>query len=71
MSHWPSAKARRVFAALARIGWTEKRRAGGSHRVLSREGWPDFVWAFHESDEIGPRMLAKIAHHTGLRIEDL
>jgi hypothetical protein len=25
------------------------------------ERWSDFVFAFHESDEIGPKMLASIA----------
>jgi predicted RNA binding protein YcfA (HicA-like mRNA interferase family) len=43
-----------------RIGWTVKRTTG-SHRVLRRDGWPDVVFAFHESEEIGPRMLARIA----------
>ncbi len=71
MTRWSSAPARRVLAALFRIGWAEKRRAGGSHRVLSREGWPDYVWAFHDKDEIGPKMLARIAKHTGLRPEDI
>jgi predicted RNA binding protein YcfA (HicA-like mRNA interferase family) len=71
MSHWPSAKAKRVLAALLRIGWSIKRGDGGSHRVLARNGWPDFVFAFHDSDEIGPRMLARIAKHTGLTPSDL
>ena len=70
MSQWPSAKARRVFAALLKLGW-ELKRQSGSHRTLSREGWPDFVFAFHESEEIGPRMLSRIAKHTGLLPEDL
>ncbi len=70
MSHWPSAKAKRVLSALLRIGWTVKRQAG-SHKTLSRPGWPDFVFAFHDSDEIGPRMLSRIAKHTGLKPEDL
>jgi hypothetical protein len=38
---------------------------------LSREDWPDFVFAFHDDDEIGPRMLARIAKKTGLIPEDL
>ena len=71
MSQWPSSKARVVRAALQRIGWTSKRRAGTSHEVLGRPGWPDFVFAFHEREEIGPRMLARIARRTGLRPEDL
>jgi hypothetical protein len=36
-----------------------------------RAGWPDFVFTFHDQEEIGPRMLARIARHTGLRPEDL
>ena len=70
MSQWPSAKARHVFAALLKLGWRLKRQTG-SHRTLSREGWPDFVFAFHDGEEIGPRMLARIAKHTGLAAQDL
>ncbi|QCQ21387.1 type II toxin-antitoxin system HicA family toxin [Desulfoglaeba alkanexedens] len=71
MSQWPSAKARLVLAALLRIGWTIKRQSETSHRILSRPGWPDYVFAFHDSEEIGPRMLARIAKRTGLTLEDL
>jgi predicted RNA binding protein YcfA (HicA-like mRNA interferase family) len=71
MTEWPSTKARRVLAALLRIGWTIKRDTGGSHRVLSRQGWPDFVFAFHDREEIGPRMLSRISKRTGLEPEDL
>lgn len=71
MSHWGSAKARRVLAALLRIGWTIKRETGGSHRILSRAGWPDTVFAFHDGEEIGPRMLARVAKKTGLTPDDL
>ena len=70
MSQWPSIKARLLLAALLRIGWTEKRRTG-SHRTLSRPDWPDFIFAFHDQEEIGPRMLARIARHTGLTPDDL
>jgi predicted RNA binding protein YcfA (HicA-like mRNA interferase family) len=70
MTRWPSAKAKRVLAALLRIGWRVKRQTG-SHRVLSREGWQDYVFAFHDSDELGSRILARIARDTGLRPEDL
>ncbi len=71
MTQWRSTRARRVLAALHRIGWNLKREAKGSHKVLERDGDPDFVWAFHDRDEIGPRMLARIAKQTGLRPEDL
>ena len=70
MSEWPSVRARRVPAALLRIGCAIKRQAG-SHKVLAREGWPTVVFAFHDSEELGPRMLARLAKHTGLRPEDL
>jgi predicted RNA binding protein YcfA (HicA-like mRNA interferase family) len=71
MSCWGGRKARLVLAALLRIGWQIKRQSGGSHRVLARSGWPDFVFAFHDGEEIGPRMLARIARRTGLQPEDL
>ena len=71
MTAWPASKAQRVLAALLRIGWTLKRYASGSHRTLSRPGWPDYVFAFHDAEEIGPRMLARIARRTGLQPEDL
>ena len=70
MTSWPASKAVRVLRALERIGWTIKRQTG-SHRTLSREGWPDYVFAFHDGQEIGPAMLARIAKHTGLRPNDL
>jgi len=67
---FPSAKATRVLAALLRSGWRLRRQAG-SHRVLAKPGCPDFVFAFHDRAEIGPRMLARIAKRTGLKPEDL
>ena len=70
MSAWPSAKARRVLAALVKIGWMVKRQSG-SHRTLSRVNWPDFVFAFHDDEEIGPKMLARIGKRTGLTPDDL
>ncbi|MBI4202183.1 MAG: type II toxin-antitoxin system HicA family toxin [Chloroflexi bacterium] len=59
MTSWPSTKAPQVLRALLRAGWAIKRQSG-SHRVLSKEG-------FHDQEEIGPAMLARIAKHTGLR----
>ena len=70
MSAWPATRARRVLAALERIGWRVK-RTSGSHRVLEREGWSDIVFAFHDGEEIGPRMLARIARSSGLKPDDL
>jgi predicted RNA binding protein YcfA (HicA-like mRNA interferase family) len=70
MSAWGSARASRVLAALLRLGWFVKRTTG-SHRTLAREGWPDVVFAFHDAEELGPRMLARIAKSTGLTPSDL
>jgi predicted RNA binding protein YcfA (HicA-like mRNA interferase family) len=70
VSTWPSRRASQVLAALQRIGWVTKRQSG-SHRTLSRPNWPDFVFAFHDGEEIGPRMLARIAKRTGLTPDDL
>ncbi|HEX8212026.1 MAG TPA: type II toxin-antitoxin system HicA family toxin [Longimicrobium sp.] len=70
MSAWPSSKAKRVLAALFRIGWRIKRQRG-SHRTLEREGWDNIVFAWHDDVEIGPRALAQLARETGLRRDDL
>lgn len=59
-----------MLAARLRGGLAVKRQTG-SHRVLGRDGWQDYVFAFHDDDEIGPRMLARIAKHTGLTPGDL
>ena len=42
-----------------------------SHKTLERRGYPDYVFAFHDGDEIGPKMLARVAKHTGLSPDDL
>jgi hypothetical protein len=42
-----------------------------AHRTLARPGWLDFALAFHDGEEIGPRMLARIAKRTGLTPGDL
>ena len=70
MSAWPAVKARRVLATLLRLGWQQKRQSG-SHRTLSRDGWPDVVFAFQDGEELGPRMLSRLARTTGLKPEDL
>ena len=70
MSNWPASKARRVLGALERIGWQVKRQRG-SDRLLWRANWPDYEFSFHDQEEIGPRMLARVAKRTGLKPEDL
>jgi predicted RNA binding protein YcfA (HicA-like mRNA interferase family) len=70
VSRWSATKARLVLAALLRIGWQLKRQSG-SHKTLARDGWPDYVFAFHDNEEIGPQMMARIARRTGLTPEDV
>ncbi|MEB3352670.1 MAG: type II toxin-antitoxin system HicA family toxin [Cyanobacteriota bacterium] len=70
MSNWPSAKAKKVLAALQSIGWRVKRQSG-SNKTLERAGYSDYVFAFHDGEEIGPRMLSRIAKYTGLKPGDL
>ena len=70
MSEWPATKAKRVLEALLRGGWKVKRQRG-SHRTLAKPGLTDVVWAFHDGEELGPRMLARIAKSPGLKPEDL
>ncbi|HVY35374.1 MAG TPA: type II toxin-antitoxin system HicA family toxin [Caulobacteraceae bacterium] len=70
MTAWGSVKAKRLLAALLQIGWRVK-RSSSSHKVLARPGFPDWVFAFHDGEEIGPRMLARIAKQTGLTPGDL
>ncbi len=62
---WRTTKASHVLKALLRSGWEVKRQKG-SHKILSKEGRPNVTFAFHDHEEIGPRMLARIAKHTGL-----
>lgn len=70
MPEWRYARANLVLSALIRIGWRVVRQRG-SHKILARDGWPNFVFAFHDREEIGPKMLARIAKHTGLAPIDL
>jgi predicted RNA binding protein YcfA (HicA-like mRNA interferase family) len=67
---WPASKAKRVLAALQSIGWQVKRQTG-SHKILERDGYEDYTFAFHDKEEIGPRALRRIARHTGLTPDDL
>ena len=62
---WRAVKASVVLRALRGIGWRIKRQKG-SHRILGKIGFPDLTFAFHDREEIGPRMLARIAKYTGL-----
>jgi predicted RNA binding protein YcfA (HicA-like mRNA interferase family) len=62
-------KARQLLGALLRAGWTIA-HTKGSHRKLEYPGRECLEFAFHDSEEIGSRMVAKIAKEAGLRRED-
>ena len=68
MSQWPSSKARIVFAALLSIGWHIKRDTAGSHRVLSRTGFPDYTCAL-TIDEV--KNMRVFILGTGASLEDM
>jgi predicted RNA binding protein YcfA (HicA-like mRNA interferase family) len=70
MSLWPAVKANKVLRALQLIGWVVVRQRG-SHRIMQKLGYQDFTFAFHEKEEIGPKMLSRIAKYTGLTPNDL
>jgi predicted RNA binding protein YcfA (HicA-like mRNA interferase family) len=65
MSEWPATKARRVLAALERIGWRVV-RISGSHKTLRRGGWPQYRFAYHDKEELGPVALPEMSKAYGL-----
>jgi hypothetical protein len=44
VSNWLATKAKRVLAALQRIGWRVKRQVG-SHKMLVRDGWLNYEFS--------------------------
>ncbi|MEK7479442.1 MAG: type II toxin-antitoxin system HicA family toxin [Patescibacteria group bacterium] len=67
---WRAVKTSRLLGVLLSLGWEIKRQKG-SHRILRKTGYPDLTFAFHDREEIGPRMLSRIAKHTDLTPEVL
>jgi predicted RNA binding protein YcfA (HicA-like mRNA interferase family) len=55
----PELPARRVLAALRRAGFSELRRHG-SHRLLAHSDGRTLVFALHDAERVGPKLLAKI-----------
>lgn len=71
MSHWPSTKSRRVYSALIKIGWKPKTKKASSHKQMVHDEWGEATWAFHDGDEIGPKMMARIGKRFHLKPTDL
>ena len=59
MSSWLATKAKRVLAALERLGWLDLTRC-------SREGWPDYEFSFRDGDELGRKDSSAYREHTGI-----
>jgi len=70
MTQWPAVKAKKLLGSLESIGWTVVRQRG-SHRIMSKSGYPNYTFAFHDKEEIGPKMMSRIAKYTGLTTNDL
>jgi len=64
MSQWSSAKAKAGARRLAPCRWSVNENK--LHKILSRRD--GLMWSsLSRKDEIGPKMLARIAKHTGLK----
>jgi predicted RNA binding protein YcfA (HicA-like mRNA interferase family) len=69
----PELPARRILAALERAGFREARRRG-SHRFLVHDDGRTLVFAVHDRERVGPKLLAKIlrdarlSHHEFKRL---
>jgi predicted RNA binding protein YcfA (HicA-like mRNA interferase family) len=60
LSEWSSTKAKVVLRALQRIGWSIVSQKG-SHIKLQHPQRGMYMFGFHDKEELGPKMLAKIA----------
>jgi hypothetical protein len=38
---------------------------------MKKDGWADYTFSFHDSEELGPAILAKTSKKTGLQPQDL
>ncbi len=65
-----SIKSERLLNSLLCGGWKIKRETD-LYKVMSREGFPDFVFGFNEGDEIKERVLSRIVRKNGVVPKDL
>ena len=74
MSQFPSYNSQEGIprAPADRLAREARISKSGSHKQLESPNYSyEYTWAFHDGDEIGPKMLAKIAKKTGLKPEDI
>jgi mRNA interferase HicA len=70
LSQWASTKAKIVLRALQRKGWKIVSQKG-SHIKLSHPERGNYMFGFHDKEEIGTAMLSKIGKKTGLTPDDI
>jgi predicted RNA binding protein YcfA (HicA-like mRNA interferase family) len=70
LSQWASTKAKVVLRALLRKGWKIVSQKG-SHVKLNHPQYGNYMFGFHDREEIGAVMLAKIGKKTGLTPDDI
>jgi predicted RNA binding protein YcfA (HicA-like mRNA interferase family) len=58
-----------VLAALRRAGFEETRRRG-SHRFLIHAAGRSLIFALHDGERVGPKLLAKILKDAGIGAEE-
>jgi predicted RNA binding protein YcfA (HicA-like mRNA interferase family) len=71
MSRWPSTKAKALLRCLFRLGWRLKSETGSSHRQLVHEQHGEVTWSFHDAEEIGPKMMARLSKQFHFTPDDL
>ena len=70
MSQWPSVKAKRLLAALLKLGWQVKRQPVPTKPLPAMTGQILFLPSMTVT-KLGQIMLARVAKHTGLVPNDL
>lgn len=67
---WPSIKTHRLIKAMQKQGW-ELHHQTGSHRIFRKEGHEPYALANADHEELGPKIVSRIAKVIGLKPEHL
>jgi predicted RNA binding protein YcfA (HicA-like mRNA interferase family) len=70
LSGWSSTKAKLVRKALLRKGWKVVSQKG-SHIKFHHPDRGNVMFGFHDNEELGHKMLSRIAKRTGITANDL
>jgi predicted RNA binding protein YcfA (HicA-like mRNA interferase family) len=66
----PSVRSKSLLAALLKGGFMVV-RTRGSHRFLRHADGRTLLFAFHDRETVGPRMLTRVLKDAGLRYEEI